>query len=150
MAGNSFDRIVGVVSDKALGSEGHALIDLDIIADNCCGSDNHTGAVVNDEAFAYAGSGVDVDSGVGMGLLGDHARHHRDPKLQQAVGYAVAYRGLEAGIADYYLMGRGCGRVAEIGGVNVSVEDVAQVGQAVYKRIGQRSGMPAYVSIRNC
>ena len=83
---------------------------------------------------------MDVDSGVGVGLFGDHAGDYRDTEFKQAVGYAVTHRGTESRIADDDLMCRGCGRIAEIGGVNIGVEYMAQGRKASYELIGNNPG----------
>ena len=75
---------------KALGTERHALIEPDTVADDGGFADDHSGSVVDEEALADAGAGVDVDPGLGVGEFGDDTRNERHLKFVEFVGDAVA------------------------------------------------------------
>ena len=70
--------------------QGYALVQGDVVADDARGPYHHARAVVDGEALADAGLGVDVDSRLGVGKLGDDPRDERHVELHQLVGDAVA------------------------------------------------------------
>ncbi len=116
---------------KRQGAEGHALVELDVGADVAGFADDDAGAVVDEEAGADAGAGMDVDAGLGVGMLGHHARNQRHAEQQDLVGDAVNGDGLEAGIAEDDLVEALGGRVALEGGLDVLLQDQADVGHAL-------------------
>ena len=94
-------------------------------------ADDDAGAVVDEEAGADAGAGMDVDAGLGVGMLGHHARDQRYAEQQDLMGDAVNGDRLEAGIAEDDLVVALGGRVALEGGLDVLLQDQADVGQAL-------------------
>lgn len=125
----SLDGVAVGVHVKALSSERHTLIQLDIVSEDGGSADYHAGSVVDGEAFANGGCGVYVDTRFAMGLLAYHAGYYRHIELYQLMGYAVVADGAYAGIAIYHLLGGGCSRVASVGGVDIGVEEPAQIGE---------------------
>lgn len=75
----------------------HPLVEPDVVADDAGFADHHARAVVDAEEVADLGSGVDVDSGFGVGHLGDQPRKDRHAELQQGVGKAVVGIAVRAG-----------------------------------------------------
>lgn len=88
---------------KILGSKRHTLIQSYTVADNCSGTNNNTGSVVNAEMVAYDGRRVYVDTGYAMGSFGNESGKYRYSKRMQYVCCAVIQHFFQAGIAKYYL-----------------------------------------------
>ena len=63
-------------------------------------ADHHAGAVVDEEAAADGGAGVDLDLGEEAADLRDHARQQRDAPAIELVREAVRQDGVEARIAE--------------------------------------------------
>ena len=68
------------------------------------------------------GAGMDVDAGLGVGVLGHHPRDQRHAEQQQLVGEAIDRDRLEAGVAEDDLVMALRGRVALEGGLDVLLE----------------------------
>ena len=74
-------------------------------------ADDQAHAVVDDQALADGGAGVDLDPGAAAAPLGDHPRQEGQPVGIAPVGPAVAAHGLETGIEQQHLQGGAGGRV---------------------------------------
>src|SRR5574344_158524 len=90
-----------------------------MFANDGCGSDNNAGAVVDGEIVPYGGAWMDVDAGLRMSHLGNHAGNHGDTQFQQAVGNAVVADGPEAWVAINHFFKAAGGRTSEEGGFHV-------------------------------
>ena len=95
-------------------AERHALVDLDVLADDGGFPDHHAGAVVDAEPLADGGAGVNVDAGAQVGVLGQDARQDRDPQPVQRVRHAVDVDGEEAGVGGDHLVDALRCRIAEV------------------------------------
>src|SRR5262249_17367343 len=73
--GAAHQRRIALQAERA---EGHALIDLDVIADAGGLTDDDAGAVVDEEGLADGRAGVDVDARYRVRVLGHDPRQHRD------------------------------------------------------------------------
>ena len=70
-------------------SQCHALIQLDIITDFCCLTDNNTCTVVDKEIAPDSGTGVDIDPSLAMGLFCHNTRYKRYILNIQFMGNSV-------------------------------------------------------------
>ena len=113
---------------EPLCTEGHPLVEPDVAADDAGFADHHARAVVYAEEVADLGSGMDVDSGFGVGHLGDQPRKERHAELQQGVGKAVVGHRREGRIAENYLLGSCRGGVSVEDGLNVGAQTAPQFG----------------------
>jgi hypothetical protein len=77
MPGSSLEQSTLVIHGEPLGSRGHGLIQADLPADDRGLADDNTGAVVNEEAAANLGAGMNVDPRVSMGNLCNNAGKQR-------------------------------------------------------------------------
>ena len=80
------------------------MIELDVVADDRRLTDDDACTVVDEEVFADLRTGVDVDTGLGVRVLGHHARDHRDLVLIQLVRDAVDEDGKHAGIREQHFL----------------------------------------------
>ena len=85
------------------------MIDEAVVSDLGGLADDETHAVVDDQALADSGAGVDLDPGAAAAGLGDQAGQKVQPVGVAPVGPAVAAHGLQAGIEQQHLQG-GAGR----------------------------------------
>src|SRR5580693_4054683 len=69
-------------------AEGDVLIHEDVVADFTGFADDDAHAVVDEEAAAYGGSGVNFDACQGTRKLRDHASEGEPPLFINAVGHA--------------------------------------------------------------
>ena len=82
---------VGV--EVAYRSQGDALVNLDIVANDARGTYDDARAVVDGEAFTNLGLRVGGDACLAMGNVRDGARGEWDPECVELVGGAVALGG---------------------------------------------------------
>ena len=103
-----------------------------IVADDTCGADDDTCAVVDGEVVADGGSRMYVDAGLAVGHLSQHARDERYVEHVELVSQAVVDQCLDDGIAaDHFAVV--CRRgVAVEGRHNVCLERLAQARQRLY------------------
>ena len=74
----SLDRIAVGILGKALGSDGNALIDLDVVSYLSGFTDYDAGTVVNAEISANRCAGVDVYSGPAVSVFRHYSRNDRN------------------------------------------------------------------------
>ena len=115
------------VGREAEGAEGHALVELHVLADVARLADDDAGAVIDEEIAADRGAGVNVDAGAAMSPLAHHAGNERDADLVQQVSEAIDGDRFETGVAKNDFRRRFAGGVAVVGGLNVGGEDFAQL-----------------------
>ena len=143
MAFGAFDDVAALVLGEAEGAEGDALVNLDLVAEHGGLADDHAGAMVDEEAVADGGAGVDVDAGDGVGVLAHDAGDQRHLGLVQQMGQALDGDRLEAGIGDDDLVLAFGGGVAVHGRLNVGLEDFPQLGKLFQEMQGGVGGQPA-------
>ena len=93
-------------------AQGHALIDLHMVADDGGFAHHDAGAVVNEEVFSNGGAGVDVNAGDAVGVLGHDPGQQRHPQGVEHMGQPVDGDGKQAGIAENDLVHAEGGGVA--------------------------------------
>src|SRR5688572_1973114 len=74
-----------LVAPRAQGAQGHALVNLHVVADVGGRPDHDAGAMVNEKALTDARSRVNVDPGSTVGVFADDARNHRYVRLVEHV-----------------------------------------------------------------
>ena len=80
-------------------AEGHALIEGNVVADDRRFSDDNAHAMVNEQAFANLGAGMDLDAREEAGNGGNDAGRDKPLMLVEEVGQAMGPDGMKAGIA---------------------------------------------------
>ena len=116
---------------EAFGAEGDMLVELDVLANGGGFADDNTRAVVNEEVGPDGGTGVNVNAGDAVGVLGHHAGHEGDIHLIELVGNAVDADGLKSGIGeDDFIDGFGSG-VSLIAGTDIGFEDFEDAGERI-------------------
>src|SRR6266540_63557 len=111
-------------------TEGDALIDAHALSDDRRFADDDSGAVIDEEPLADRCTGVDVDAGLLVGVLGDHAGDDAGTLTQEPIGHAVTNDGVEPRVAEDDLVGSGGGGVALVGGLDVRRDGGADVGES--------------------
>src|SRR5579862_339955 len=81
-------------------AERDSLVEQDIISDLGGLADYDSGAVIDEEASADGGAGMDLDSGEEAAGLGDHSRNERDAPAIEPMGEAMSQNGVEAGVTE--------------------------------------------------
>ena len=81
-------------------AEGHALIDLYIVSDDGCFSDDDAGSVVDKEVFADYRAGVDVNSGHAVGVFCHDPWNKGNVLLVKLMGDAVNIGSKKTGIGE--------------------------------------------------
>ena len=130
MARHPLDRLAMRVEREALGAQGGALVDAHVASDLAGLPDHHAGAVVDEEALADGGAGVDVDAGDAVRMLAHDARDQRDLQQVELVGDAVLDDRLHAGVAEDDLVAAHRRRVASVGRLHVQQHQPLQLRQA--------------------
>jgi len=126
---DAFDGIAVLVKGEGACAQRHALIHLDPVADGGCLTDDNTGTVVNEEAFADLRAGMDVDTGALVGIFAHDAGDNGDALLIEHMGKAVDGDGLDEGIGQQNFLAVAHGGVSLKGGTDVEVEHLADLGQ---------------------
>ena len=137
--GVAFDALHGVavgVDLEGFGPEGHALVDFDVVADGRGLADHHTGAVVDEKVFADARAGVEIGAGAFVGVFGEHAGQKRHAEAVEFVGEALQRDDQDAGVGQDDLLGGARGGISGVGGLDVGLDDAAQLGQAGQHGVG--------------
>ncbi len=116
----------------AKGTKGYALVDFYVVADYAGFAYYNTSSVVNKETFANFCAWVYVYSGLTMGMFTHDAGDDGDSGLAEEVGYAVGCDGFQAGVGNNYLFRGLCGRVANVGSLNVKAYLAAQLWNFFY------------------
>ena len=138
--GMALARQAGVARPGGQCPQRHALVQLDMAADDGGLADDDARAVVDEEPRPDLCAGVDVDAGAAVGVLRHHAGDHGDAAQIQLVGDAVDEDGEQAGVGEDDLLLVGGGRVAVKGGLNVGHQHLLDAGQLLQYLTGQSSG----------
>src|SRR5659263_344840 len=99
MTGNTFDGMTVFIQRETFGTQCHTLIQLNVVSDDCCGTDHDTGAVVDCKMCADGGTWMDVDTGFGMCHFGDHPGYQWNTQFHQFMSDAVIADGFDGRIA---------------------------------------------------
>jgi hypothetical protein len=118
---------VALAADLASATESNALVDRDVVPDDGGFANDDTHAVVDEEAAADDGAGVDLDAGPEAGDLGHEAGEELEAPAPEPMIDAMNPDGLEAGIAEQDHEARGCG--------GISFEDAARVFADVFEEV---------------
>ena len=119
MAGNTLDGLAVFVQREALGTEGHTLVQLYVVADDAGLADYHTRTMVDGKITAYFRSRMDIDSCFTMRHLGDDAGNEGDTQLEQFVCNAVVADGSDGRITADDFAERLCGGVTIVGSLHI-------------------------------
>ena len=122
MAGNTLDGLAVFVQREALGTEGHTLVQLHVVADDAGLADYHTRTVVDGKITTYFRSWMDIDSRFTVRHLGDDAGNEGNTQLEQLVCDAVVADGADGRIAADDFAERLCGGVTVVGGFHICGE----------------------------
>ena len=115
---------------QARAAQSHPLVQGDLCTDFSRLTDDHAGCVVDEQALAQNGAGMDVHPGERSGHRGQHPGHQLGVVLPQPVADPVAPDGMQPRVAEDDLgCGAGC-RVAVACGLQV-VAQGRQHGQSV-------------------
>lgn len=131
VACDAFDGVSVIVKGKALGTEGDALIEFHVVANDASGSNDDACAVVDGEVVPYLCARMDVDACLAVCDLCDDAWYERYAEQQQLMCYPIAGDGFDDRVAaDDFAIGAGS-RIAVVGCLNVGCQYAAHVGQAL-------------------
>ena len=130
MAWDTLDRVPLIVERKALCSKRHTLVEFHVVSDNACGTNDHSGAMVDGEMRTDGGRGMDIDARLAMSHLGNDAGDKGHAQEKQLVSDAVVGDSLYHGIAADYLPDGLGSRVALVGSFDVRSQHRTQGRQA--------------------
>ncbi len=100
-------------------AEGHVLIEQHVVADFGGFADDDAHAMVNEEALADAGSGVDLNAGEGAGDVAHHAGDGVPAAAIKPMGQPVQENRVDAGVEQQDLQCVPGGRVALVDGIDL-------------------------------
>lgn len=109
-------------------AQGHALIDLDMVADDRRLPHHNAGPVVDEEILADDGAGVDVDTGDAVGVFRHDPGQQGNAEGIQNMGQAVNGNGKQPGIAEDDLVGAECGGISVVKGFHICLGDGPDAG----------------------
>ena len=124
----AFLQLPRLICRKALGTQGHSLIDPHTFADDRGFSYHNTRAVIDKETTANLRAGVDINAGGRVCNLCADARQQRQPCTVQMMGQPVMNHRQNPRIAQQHLIHTARRRVTVISRQDVCVEDAAQAG----------------------
>ena len=124
-------KATGLINRKTLGTQRDALIDLAIGPDVGRLSDDDSRAVVDEERLSDGGSGMDVDTRSGMGMLVEHPGNQRNPEFVKRMRDAMDRDRIDARIADHRFIGMRCGGIAVVGRLDIEAEHAAYLWQSI-------------------
>ena len=125
---------------EGFGAQGDALVEFDVPAYYGGFADDDAGGVVDEEAFAYFGAGVDVDAGPSVAVLRHDPGDKGNAEGVELVGQALDGDGLKARIAeDHFLLGE-AGGVAVVGGLDVGLDEGSDFGESQEEDFRKGSG----------
>ena len=131
------EHIALLVVLETLGTQGDALVEGDMVADDAGFADDDTCAMIDGEVLTDLSSGVDVDTSLGVSLLRDDTGYDRHLHLVEPVGDAVVNHGVDHGIAeDDLAIGLGSRIVVEHG-LYVGIEQTLDFRKGVDELQGQ-------------
>ena len=87
------------------------MVDGAVVADHGGLAEHDAHAVVDEQALADLGTGVDLDAGLVAAVLADPAGKEKVPVFIQPVGNAVVDQDMEAGVQQDDLQHTACGGV---------------------------------------
>ena len=119
--GMALFALQALASPGGEGTQRDTLVDLYMIADGGGLADDDTGAMVDEEVFADGGTGVDVDAGNGVRMLGHDPGQHGNTHGVKDMGQPVNGNGKQAGIAEDDLIYTEGGRVALKEGLHIGL-----------------------------
>ena len=128
----TLEGTVGLLHET-MGSEGHPLVDSNIVTDRCRLSNDNTGAVVDKEVLSDGCPRMNVDSGLTVRIFCHHSGENRDGPDEELMGDPVGGNGHNSRVAENDLIQVLCSRIPHIGGVYVACEDLAQAGYLLEK-----------------
>ena len=118
-----------LVEGKALGTECHALIEFDVLADDTSLADDDTRTVVDSERGTNGSSRMYVHAGLGVCNLCHHARNQGHAHRKQFVSDTEDRQRLDDRVASQYLRHARRSGITVVGGYHVGGEDAAHSGQ---------------------
>ena len=137
MALTALHQVAVFVLLEALGAQGHALIQLYMMANVAGLADYHAGTVVDEEIFTNVRAGMDVDTRQLMGVFGHHAGDHWQAQFKQTVGQTEDGNGFKSRVRQHnFLTGTGR-RVALVGSLDIGIQHLADIRQAVHELLHQ-------------
>ncbi len=137
----SFFRFFGVGIWDAEGAQGNALINFNVLSDNCCFADNDACSVVDKEAWTDLRAGVNVDARSVVDVFTHHAREDWNAALVELVGQSVNGECAQSGIGQNDFGIAFGGRIAFIGGAEIDFEHFSNRRKAVEKIGDNLNGM---------
>jgi hypothetical protein len=95
--------------------------------------------VVDKETGADSGTGVDIDTGEGVGVFTPYTWQERNFGGVEGVSQAVDADGIDPGVTEDHLHGGGGGGVAFISGLNITAQSEADLRER-FEQSGDDSG----------
>ena len=103
-------KFIPRISGYGKRAKGDTLINANVFANSRGLTDNHTGSMIDHKALTYLGTGMNVDAGDTMGILGHNARQQWHAAFKQLMGDPVNRNGKDTWIAKNNLIKAfGCG-----------------------------------------
>ena len=139
VAFHAFDRVAVVIHLEGFGTEGHALVNFDVIADGAGFADNYAGGVIDEKMSADEGAWVNVGAGALVGVLREHAGQERDPEFVEYVRETLNRDRQHARIGEDDFLDAARGGIPLVSGGDVGLDDAAQLRETP-ERFGRESG----------
>ena len=133
MALDVAEDLTVLVARESEGSERHALVNLNTVADVGGFADDHARSVVDEESPADVRAGVDVDAGLAVGVLGHHPRDQGSAQDEEFMRDPKDRHGRDAWIAEEDFLEILGGGIAVERGLNIVGEYLAEVGDTLQK-----------------
>ncbi len=116
------------------------MVEFDVPAYHGRFADDNAGGVVDEEALAYFGAGVDVDAGPSVAVLRHDPRDKGNAHGMKLMGEALDGDGKKSRIAeDHFLLGK-AGGVAVVGGLDVGPDEGSYLGEGQKEDFRKGSG----------
>ena len=125
---------------KALGTEGHTLIQRHVGTDDTGLTDDDARAVVDGKIFTYLRPWMDVDTRLGVSLLSDDTRQDGNLHTVQDVGNTVVGHSIHHGVTEDDLTIGLRGRVVVEHRLNIGIQQPFDLWQFVNKTQSQPPG----------
>ena len=133
MPPDSLDREAPFVGDERLRSQCNTLVDLDVIADAGGLADDHPGAMIDEKMRSDFRSGMNIRACALMRELRDHAGKQCDAHLVEDMSNALERDDQDTRVGQYDLLNASCGRIAIVGGADISLHSLPQVRKRLQK-----------------
>lgn len=114
---------------ETLGAEGDTLVELDITPDDTCLANDDTRTVVNREILTDVGTGVDVDTCLGVSKLGHEARDEGHAHETELVSDTIVGEATDDGVAGDDLCMTVRRRVTVVSRYDIGSEDTTDLRQ---------------------